>query len=329
MDTVALGQEPIQPWRRGREFPDRFGYDAHFLGISLPLPQLDAMIKGLAAPLLDDPSETELKYTHFSVVQNKERATPFFSAVNIDGAQYNEVDRKGSFALDARMAPEYQMGKAVYIGSGFDRGHLTRRKEAMWGRDAEQGSRDSLVFTNAAPQHPALNQKSWLDLENNILYGAVANQEKKTVFTGPVFRDDDPVLSSGGPTPARIPQAYWKVQVWNDETQGGLQAQAFVLSQKELLERPSFTSGWVPYEHMTPMQMQTYCIPMSQLEEMTNLHFGNIIDGFDRTEKDAKAILAAGINLEPPSYRDKKPPILPTTESESRGLPMVLAARQI
>ena len=76
------------------------------------------------------------------------------------------------------------------------------------------------------------------------------------------------------------------------------------------------------------MQMQTYSIPMNQLEELTHLHFGNIIDGFDRTEKDAKAILAAGINLEPPSYRDKKPPILPT-ESENRGLPMVLAARQI
>lgn len=304
-DVVHLGAESARPQLRGREFPDRLGYDANFLGIALPLPQLDASIRESAAPLLADPTQTELKYTHFSVVQNKDRATPFFSAVNIDGAQYNEVKRKGDFALDSRIAAEYQTGKRDYKNSGFDRGHLTRRKETTWGPDAEQASRDSLVYTNAGPQHPSLNQKSWLDLENNILFGAVANGEKKTVFTGPVFQEDDPVLSNQGIVPTRIPQSYWKVQVWNDEDKGGLQAEAFLLSQKEHL-KPSYNSGWVPYEQITPMKMQTFRISMTALEQLTNIHFGNLSEGEDRTERDAQAIVDAGIDLTPPSYEGKK-----------------------
>ena len=288
------------------DFEGRTGYNDEFLGTTVPLPQLDSSIRNSAAPLLKDPSQIELKYTHFSVIQHKERATPLMTAVNIDGSQFKDLERKGTWVFDGRIAREHQMGNEAYKDNDFDRGHLVRRKDPQWGSQAEGGSNDTFVYTNSALQHCDLNQKTWLDVENSVLYGAVATHEKKTVFSGPVLRDDDPVFDNDGKMalPTKIPQAFWKVEVWNDPTVG-LQAEAFVISQKELIGHPKSN---VPYEQMTPMQMQTHRITMPELEELTHIHFGNLPEGKDRTESDSKAIIAAGIDLTERPWQKKEAP---------------------
>ena len=288
------------------DFPGRKGYDPNFLGINLPLPQLDESIKHTAAPLLSDPSQIELKYNHFSVVQNKERATPMMTAVNIDGSQFQDLERKGTWVFDGRIAREHQMGNEAYSNNDFDRGHLVRRKDSQWGPDAAGASNDTFVYTNCGLQHSDLNQKTWLDVENSVLYGAIATKEKKTVFSGPILREDDPVFDNGGglEMPTKIPQAFWKVQVWNDPA-AGLQAEAFVISQKDLINKPGSN---IPYEHMTPIQMQTHRVTMEQLEQMTHIHFGGIPDGKDRTESDQAAIVAAGIDLSERPWTKKEKP---------------------
>jgi endonuclease G, mitochondrial len=287
------------------DFPGRKGYDPNFLGVNLPLPQLDDSIRQTAAQLLSDPTQIELKYNHFSVVQNKERATPMMTSVNIDGEQFQDLERKGTWVFDGRIAREYQMGKAAYSDNDFDRGHLVRRKDAQWGPDAAGGSNDTFVYTNCGLQHSYLNQKTWLDVENSVLYGAVATKEKKTVFSGPVLCEDDPVFDNGGKLelPTKIPQAFWKVEVWKDPSEG-LQAEAFVISQKELIGQPG---SKIPYEHMTPMQLQTHRVTMEQLEEMTHIHFGGLPDGKDRTASDQAAIVAAGIDLSEHPWTKEKP----------------------
>ena len=276
-----------------QSFPGRTGYDENFLGIKLPMPQLDGSIQNQAAPLLADPSQIELKYTHFSTVQNKDRATPMLTAVNIDGAQFREFERKGTWAFDSRIAREHQMGNEAYSNNPIDKGHQVRRKDPMWGADAENGSGDTFVYTNAGLQHSDLNQKPWLDVENNVLNGAVALHEKKTVFTGPILRDDDPTFNNGGKMlrPTKMPQAFWKVEVWNEPGQG-LQSEAFVVSQKDLYGKEQ---SHVPYEHIKPMDFKNYRVTMSQLEDMTHIHFGDLKEGADRTVSDAKAAAAAGI----------------------------------
>ena len=287
------------------DFPDRDGYDPNFLGVSLPMPTLSPELRKKAAPLLDDPSQIELKYTHFSVIQHAQRATPMMTAVNIDGAQFQDLERKGTWVLDGRIAPEHQMDNSAYHKNDIDRGHMVRRKDAQWGPDADKASNDSFVYTNSALQHADLNQKKWLDVENNVLYGAIATKEKKTVFTGPVFRDDDPSFDNGGvmKRATQIPMAFWKVEVWN-EAGKGLQAEAFVVPQDEFFDDKPDPK--VPYESMTPTEMKTYRVTMDQLEELTDIDFGDIPDG-DRVESDAKAIKDAGINLdERPWLKDKE-----------------------
>lgn len=287
------------------DFPGRDGYDPDFLGVHLPLPQPEPALRAKAATLLADPSQIELKYTHFSVIQHAERATPMMTAVNIDGAQFQDLERKGTWVLDGRIAPEHQMDNDAYAKNDIDRGHMVRRKDAQWGSEADQAANDTFVYTNAALQHCDLNQKTWLDVENSVLYGAVAKKEKKTVFTGPIFRDDDPSFNNHGmmKRATKIPQAFWKVEVWNEPSKG-LQAEAFVISQEDLLDQPA---SKVPYESMTPTKMQTFRVSMDKLEEITHIDFGDLPDGADRTESDSKAIAAAGINLEErPWLKDKQ-----------------------
>jgi len=256
-----------------RPYIDRNGYDEGFLGENLPLPTLDASIADKAAPRVDDPGKNELEYTNFSIVMNKERRMPFFTAVNIDGGAVKEVARSGKWLFDPRISREHQLGNEAYKKNDIDRGHMVRRRDATWGDNAEQGSTDTFVYTNAALQHENLNQDEWLDLENRVLDRAQAENRRVTVLTGPVFSETDPSFDNGGKLkePTKIPQEFWKVVAWRDPEKG-LQSEAFVMSQKNDL-----LGAGNPEEHLeTESDFNMYRVPIGQLEEMTKLDFGKL-----------------------------------------------------
>lgn len=267
---IQLGNDWFRP------YVDRKGYDEGFLGVHLDMPKLDPSIQHKAAPRVDDPDKNELEYTNFSIVQNKERRMPFFTAVNIDGASVKEVARSGKWLFDARISREHQLGNHAYKKNDIDRGHMVRRRDATWGDKAEQGSADTFVYTNAALQHKNLNQDEWLDLEDRVLNRAQSEDRRMTVFTGPVFADDDPSFDNGGKlkNPAKIPQDFWKVVAWKDKD-GQLKSEAFVMSQKQDL-----AGTGNPDEHLTTEQdFQLYRVPIHQLEKMTKMDFGQLDDG--------------------------------------------------
>lgn len=261
-----------------RPYVDRNGYDEDFLGTTLPLPSIDSSVADQVAPRTDDPGKNELEYTNFSVVMNKERRLPFFTAVNVDGAKVKEVERSGKWLFDARIAREHQLGNEAYAKNDIDRGHMVRRRDATWGEQAEQGSTDTFVYTNAAPQHVNLNQDEWLDLEDRILNRAQAEGKRMTVLTGPVFADDDPQFNNNGmmQKPVQMPQDFWKVVVWKDPEKG-LQSEAFVMSQ-----RKDLAGVGVPGEELLKEEdFNTYRVPLSQLEQMTKLKFDGLSDSND------------------------------------------------
>ena len=261
---IQLGNDWFRPYE------NREGYDENFLGTRLEMPQLDPSVADQASKRIDDPNKSELEYTHFSIVQNKERKMPFFTAVNIDGAQVKDVERSGKWLFDPRIPREDQLGNEAYKQNDIDRGHMVRRRDSTWGTNAEQGSTDTFVYTNAALQHKDLNQDEWLDLEDRILNKADATDSKMTVFTGPVFRDDDPSFDNGGKMaePTKIPQEFWKVVAWNDPEKG-LQSEAFVMSQRADLAG----KGNPDEELVNEADFNMYRVPISQLEEMTKLKF--------------------------------------------------------
>lgn len=255
-------------------FPGRDGYEPGFLGQELALPSLSADLQKTVAPLLEEPTKSELKYTHFSVIMSKMRRLPILTAVNIDGAKLKSVPRRDNWVTDSRIRREHQMGNEAYKHNDLDRGHMVRRLDPVWGEKAQQANDDTFVYTNSALQHKDLNRREWVALEEHILSHARTTDQKMTVFTGPVFSDSDPAFDNDGRVspPTQIPQQFWKVAVWNNPKEG-LQGTAFVLSQEELVDPGDFKDG-----KFDPGRFQVYQVPLQKLEEMADIDFGEIAD---------------------------------------------------
>ena len=249
------------------ELADRTGYDAAFLGtgsLRVPFPRLSAALKAAVVPVRPEATGADryrLDYTHYSVVLHGQRRLAVFTVVNIDGSEIERIKRAGKdlWAFDPRIPQATQAGNELYAGNDLDRGHLVRRLDPAWGPSAEQGEKDTFFFTNCAPQHADFNQRLWLDLENYLLDNADTRGFKATVFTGPVFRADDPAYRD-----IMLPQAFWKVAVMINDATGALSATGYLVSQAGLIADLEFVFG----------AFKTYQVPIRDIESWTGLGFG-------------------------------------------------------
>ena len=214
-----------------------------------------------------------LPYHHFSVVMNRDRRLAYFTAGNIDGANARDVRRESDrWILDPRIEPEFQAGESVYSSNPLDRGHLVRRLDPAWGESfdvAKVANDDTFHFTNCAPQHLGLNRNrsSWAGVENYILDNAKAHDLRVTVFTGPVFREDDPLYRDE----VHLPRQFWKVVAMVRADDGELSATAYLLSQAELVDamlEEDFAFG----------AYRTFQVPVRRIEELTELSFRGLTD---------------------------------------------------
>ncbi|HEY4533843.1 MAG TPA: DNA/RNA non-specific endonuclease, partial [Fusobacterium sp.] len=128
-------------------------------------------------------------------------------------------------------------------------------------KNAIKANEDTFYFTNSTPQHKNLNQKTWLELEDYIFRNAVNNKLKISVFSGPVFRDDDMIYRQK----YKIPAEFWKVVVMVKEN-GELSATAYLQTQKNMIVNLEFAYG----------EYKTYQVPVSNIEKLTGLDFGTL-----------------------------------------------------
>ncbi len=268
------------------DYSDRKGYDPNFLGSNdkrVPLPELtddmkrDCSINRKAGQGID---EYVLPYHHFSLVMNKVRKIAFYTAVNIDGTSVNRLGRDDKWIADPRIGKDEQTDNSLYTNNDLDRGHLVRRLDPVWGSVAEAANIDTFHFTNCSPQHKDFNQSdvTWQGLENYILDNAIAEKFRVSVFTGPVFRDDD--MKHRG---LKLPRQFWKVLVMVKE--GELSATAYLLSQEKLIRdfpKEAFSDD---------KRVKTYQVPIQAIEELTGLSFGlSAFDSMERNESTSRAI---------------------------------------
>ncbi|MBD8497947.1 DNA/RNA non-specific endonuclease [Paenibacillus sp. CAU 1523] len=245
-------------------FESLAGYNPQFLGDNhtVPHPTLRTDIKSDAAEL-NGGGGNILNYTHFSIVMSKSRRLAFYTVVNIDGKQLKNIGRDDNWRYDPRIDRDYQIGNELYKRNPLDRGHLVRRRDPIWGTDAATANEDTFHFTNCSPQHELLNQgkSMWLGLEDYILNHTKNNSLKATIFTGPVFREND-ILYRG----VKIPEEFWKVAVMVKDD-GELSATAYLVSQKQLisnLEAAAFGA------------FLTFQVKVSMIEALTGLNFGEL-----------------------------------------------------
>ena len=142
-------------------YKNRNGYNANFLEKKVPLPSITDNLRDDVVKLKNSNNE-ELKYTNFSLVMFKSRGLAFYTAVNIDGSQIQQVDRdKDLWYYDPRIEREFQYGAELYSNNDLDRGHLVRRLDPVWGSNFKDANEDTFHFSNCSPQHKNLNQKTW------------------------------------------------------------------------------------------------------------------------------------------------------------------------
>ena len=276
MPTVKTGGEPAEFMAEteavASSYRDRRGYDPAFLGqrAVVDLPTVDRNAEDILDFEVDDATETELRYEHFSVVMSCSRRMCFLSACNIDGNQSRKSARV-AWKWDSRIPKAQQIMRECY-GSPpkFSRGHMTRREDPGWGSPAiaKRGNEDSMHVTNTTPQMQAFNAPIWLALEDYALQHAREDEMKISVFTGPYFTDDDPEMYG-----VRIPLIFWKVIAFIHDQTGKLCATGYEMNQeKALYPEEEFVFG----AFTSPQLGIATQVPIRLIEERSGIMFGNL-----------------------------------------------------
>ncbi len=258
---------------KAASYADRKGYDADFIKTNKFKIDLDDLLKNLQ-PLLSEVKNSNpknkhfLNYHHFTVAMNKERNMPLLTAVNIDGAKTIPNNRESDkWILDPRLDKTQQLGGDFYKGNHLDLGHLVRRLDPVWGDEALAANTDTFHYTVCAPQHKNLNRVTWLSLEDYILKNTDVEDLKVSVYTGPVFSNQD--------FPYRdvlLPLEFWKMAAVIKKD-GTPSVSAYLLSHKDFLDDMG-EKGLISDEGFG--EFRTYQIPLSRLEELTNLNLDDL-----------------------------------------------------
>lgn len=306
MQALTSDATPLRPVASAAapesNYGNRDGYQADFLaGTHIDMAEIIAPRAAEVAPLRDGSkgAEARLDYQHFSLLISGERRLAFFTATNIDGASYINIDRdSGQPSLlpegdrwyeDSRIDSRFVTGQAFYseFSRWFDRGHLTRRSDPTWGSAAEavRANKDTFHFTNCSPQHFRFNQslQYWQGVERYILEsGVLQSKQRISVLTGPVLNEQSRQYAD-----LAVPLMFWKV-VLRIGPQGKPQATALLVSQDKLLDEPRRVLPQAQPEAVP--NVDEYRVAVSALETLTGLDF-SAFRAWDSWQPDA-ALLA-------------------------------------
>ncbi|WP_375786924.1 DNA/RNA non-specific endonuclease [Bradyrhizobium sp. Pha-3] len=283
-----------------QDYSNRDGYDPNFVhGVSFPLPEPSAKLARQVAPLRAgeaNAEQGELKYEHFSIKMNKSKRIAIFTATNIDGKRFLDIDRTTgevkdgaegeTWYKDPRVSASFFLDQTFYSAWSnlFDRGHLTRRTDPDWGtkEQAERANADTYHFTNCSPQHFRFNEstKFWQGAEQYVLEnGAIAEDtlNRICVFQGPIFDDKIDLWSDD----VQIPSSFFKIIAWKGKT--GVKSVGLVVDQLQLLSEQR-EHGIKPPAGPAFVSVSQWRVAIPEIERRTGLDFGNAIRDADTIE---------------------------------------------
>lgn len=257
------------------------GFDRSFLDFELRAP---TFTRKRLTDLAELEGSAELRYRHFSAWLSKERKYPLCVAWNIDGSTFKRLNRT-SFRLDRRGDLElHQLTNDIYVSNPFDRGHIARRADLCWGSptEARQANRDSFFHTNIVPQHEAFNQSAntrddpeggvWGRLENTVFDSEAPHRLRLSLMAGPVFGRNDRKFEQNGES-CLLPDEFWKVVVYRDDSTGEERAYGFLLTQRHLLPQGLIPQG-LDFEPWLWARVR-----LDDLQDRTGIRFGRDVLG--------------------------------------------------
>lgn len=245
------------------------GYDRNFLeGVELPLPTFSPRLEEfvLRRPELED--GVYANYINYTVVTNRKRRAPIYSALNIDQNLIKQTERKDYWRTDRRIGSEFQLNNDYYRKNPWDRGHLARRASASWGdtpTQAQDASNDTFYYSNASLQHENFNKDEWVALEDWVLELALDKDGKITSFSGPVYGEYSRTIEPEGRQLAMVPCAFFKIVCFISKETDKLDVRAFLMLQDQdaLADR----SGRRLFNY------QNYQVTVKEIENLTGLQF--------------------------------------------------------
>ncbi len=284
---------------------NRDGYSKSFLTKAVKLPALTIEMKKDVAVVSKDIGKNGnkvLDYHHFSVVFNKTKRLPFYTAVNVEGASnvmamVHESRSSDVWYPDPRIVSNgntLQYGNKDYEKSGFQRGHMVRYFDPGWGKTnefKEKAMGDTFHYSNCCPQIPYYNSVVWNYLEDYYLARAIFQDKRITVFSGPIFNKAKQLNG------LLVPVNFWKVVVYN-KPGGKLGALGFVMSHERYLNKlkvkkkvmgltklvqPTLRKGDIK-RLMEKTELIEAKVKISFIEEKTGLKFG--LNNVDEKKRD-------------------------------------------
>lgn len=273
-------------------FKSFIGYSDLFISPTLPvlLPQLQPDQRtDLAA--VEGTTDNLAHYINYSLALSQSRGFPYFVAANIDGRLFKKASRPDNWRKDSRISDDHQWGEELYKASksDFDKGHMVKREDVQWGEtvmEARKAADSTFYYTNAVPQHAALNQQVWAELENYILHSeSVLNNLRIAVFTGPVLRSTDPVFVTNVLNKEiQLPTLFWKVVVFTKDNKqlyrvGFLMGQERLLRQAKIVKPVPIELRAIETELFAEFEdAETYQVNISTIENLTRLTLPEAID---------------------------------------------------
>ena len=141
----------------------------------------------------------------------------------------DDTKRQNSFRNDPRVPEMFQASPRDYSRSGYDRGHLISSKDKM---QRTVINSETFLMSNMCPQHPSVNRRTWLQLEQ-----AVRELAERELFLevyaicGPIF-DIGHEIQAVGKNRVMIPSAYFK-SILAESRKGKLNLWSFVIPNEE------------------------------------------------------------------------------------------------
>lgn len=235
-------------------------------------------------------------FTHFSLVMNKVMKSAIYVASNIDKSQQCSIKEERRWHFDDRIGKENQLGNEFYTNDNntWDRGHLARRADLIWGsvEEAKKAQYDSCCWANISLQHHKFNTGIWNDLEDWVLDKAKDDilSKKLSIFTGPIYGEYSiEYCGANNPLGCKIfiPTAFWK-SIFYINKSNDLKCISFIMTQKEYLIKGTLEDLKL---------LQPYQVKLEEISNITNLKFDDSLYMADVLNTDDKTIIKSNVHL--------------------------------
>lgn len=206
----------------------------------------------------------EYEEGYFELCYEENYEQPMFVSYQLTKDQMNNsnLKRNDNFREDSRISTG-SATLADYKGSGYSRGHLAKRGDFAWSKEAQDST---FLMSNMSPQEQNyFNGGIWLKVEN-----AVSEIGKKYdyvyVVTGPIL--DKTNFKTIGSNKVAIPDDFYKIAVFvdNEKVVGSF---AVIMSQTNKLASSAKNLNW---------DDDRFIVSIKDIEKRTGIDFFKLLD---------------------------------------------------